>query len=65
MASSQSQGACSQSQEQVETVVGNGLLLEDLENLFDDIVKETCIHKSSNELDLYLNEVVETPQILK
>ncbi|CAE5959391.1 unnamed protein product [Arabidopsis arenosa] len=65
MASSQLQGACSQSQEQVETVVGNGLILEDIENLFDVIVKETCIHKSSNELDLYLNEVVETPQILK
>ncbi|KAG7599385.1 hAT-like transposase RNase-H fold [Arabidopsis suecica] len=58
-------GACSQSQEQVETVVGNVLILEDIENLFDVIVKEICIHKSSNELDLYLNEVVETPQILK
>jgi len=36
-----------------------------MENLFDEIVKETCIHKSSNELDLYLNEVVETPHLLK
>ncbi|KAG7552336.1 Ribonuclease H-like superfamily [Arabidopsis thaliana x Arabidopsis arenosa] len=43
MASSQSQRACSQSQEQVETVVGNFLILADIENLFDDIVKETGI----------------------
>ena len=47
------------------TINSNGHQLEDMENLFDEIVKETGIHKSSNELDLYLNEAVETPQLLK
>ena len=68
MAYSQSQGTWSQSQEQVNmerTINPKGHQLEDMENLFDEIVKETGIHKSSNELDLYLNEAVETPQLLK
>ncbi|CAD5324764.1 unnamed protein product [Arabidopsis thaliana] len=71
MSSSQSQGSWSQSQEQdrsgayERTVNKTGIQLEDMENLFDEIVKETGIHKSSNELDLYLNEAVETPHLLK
>ncbi|CAD5318112.1 unnamed protein product [Arabidopsis thaliana] len=68
MAYSQSHGTWSQSQEQVNmerTINPKGHQLEDMENLFDEIVKETGIHKSSNELDLYLNEAVETPQLLK
>ena len=71
MPSSQSQGSWSQSQEQdrsgayERTINKTGIQLEDMENLFDEIVKETGIHKSSNELDLYLNEAVETPHLLK
>ncbi|KAG7558745.1 HAT C-terminal dimerization domain [Arabidopsis thaliana x Arabidopsis arenosa] len=73
--STQSENAWSQSQSQSQDqgvsdfserpVLRNGFLYENMENVFNEIVKETGLSNTSNEVDVYLKENVETPVILK
>ncbi|XP_019101232.1 PREDICTED: zinc finger BED domain-containing protein RICESLEEPER 2-like [Camelina sativa] len=65
--SSQSQ-SWSAAQDQFDSDMNEGQApvgYEDMAEIFDDMVKETGIHTSSNELDMYLKEDVETSNILK
>lgn len=65
--SSQSQGtSSSQSQEQVRAVFyetrvfGNGFGYERMDNLYEELLQETTSQDSTNELEVYLEEKVET-----
>jgi len=46
-------------------VLRNGFLYENMKYEFDEIVKETGLHNTANEVDRYLKEPVEKPIILK
>ncbi|EOA22943.1 hypothetical protein CARUB_v10003680mg, partial [Capsella rubella] len=61
--SSQSQSSWSQAQDQFETDISqrtHHIGLPDMDSIFQDIVKEAGIRKSSNELEMYLKEDVES-----
>ncbi|XP_018467598.2 zinc finger BED domain-containing protein RICESLEEPER 2-like [Raphanus sativus] len=61
---SQSQGSASQSQDAgavfESRVLGNGLGYERMDNLYEEFIQEACTQDSSNELEVYLSEKVET-----
>uniref|UniRef100_A0A1J3IT19 Putative AC transposase n=2 Tax=Noccaea caerulescens TaxID=107243 RepID=A0A1J3IT19_NOCCA len=69
---SQSQGVSStQSQDQVRSeafskrTFANGVGYERMDNLFEELVQQSGIEESSNEVDLYLKESLENPKLMK
>ncbi|KAL0741353.1 hypothetical protein Bca4012_082866 [Brassica carinata] len=69
-AQSQSRGTSSQSQEQFveevsqQTVLGNGLAYESMSDIYLELVNEAGVQEKTDELDLYLKESVEYPNLI-
>lgn len=67
---SQSHGTSSQSQEQFveevaqQTVLGNGLAYESMSGIYIELSNEAGVQEKTDELDLYLKESVEFPNLI-
>ncbi|KAL0836525.1 hypothetical protein Bca101_088414 [Brassica carinata] len=66
---SQSRGTSSQSQEQFaevsqQTLLGNGLAYESMSDIYLELVNEAGVQEKTDELDLYLKESVEYPNLM-